>query len=305
MHELAAAIAGLVNAVEMGLSVQTSSALSRYSGYSDSSNTAGLYAGFTFLILVGNQLSGTGPLLLRAALLPASILLVGFALFTTQSRAALVAGAIAILVMVILSCATKRTRTTTLLAAVLIPALGFCVAPVLDVNWWELTERVRRLDPNSERFQRSMSGREELWPAHYTMAQDANFLGIGLGQSYPNIARYLARLPNRKYRFEKAAPHNDYLLLFVETGLLGVTLYISCLCFLIVTLLRRYRNSQFQGMYLILISTTVYLTLVQVVRNAFCDPGLWLFLALATLSCRHRFQTAGQIHVQLIEAPMK
>ena len=62
------AIAGLVNAVEMGLSVQTSSALSRYSGYSDSSNTAGLYAGFTFLILVGNQLSGTGPLLLRAAL---------------------------------------------------------------------------------------------------------------------------------------------------------------------------------------------------------------------------------------------
>ena len=120
-----------------------------------------------------------------------------------------------------------------------------------------------------------------------------------------NIARYLARLPNRKYRFEKAAPHNDYLLLFVETGLLGVTLYNSCLCFLIVTLLRRYRNSQFQGCILILISTTVYLALVQVVRNAFCDPGLWLFLALATLSCRHRFQTAGQIHVQLIEAPMK
>ena len=255
------AIAGLVNALEMASSVQTASALARYSGYSDSSNTAALYGGFTLLILLGNQLSGTGPLLLRTALLPASILLVGLALFTTQSRTALIAVAIAILVMVILSCATKRTRTTTLLVAVLFPTLGFLVAPVLDLNWRDLTYRVRRLDSDDELSSRALSGREELWSAYYAMARDAGFLGIGLAQSFPNSERYLAQSPNRYYAFDKAGVHNDYLLLLVETGLLGMTLYISCLFFLTVTLLRRYRNSQFQGMYLILISTTVYLAL--------------------------------------------
>ena len=128
---------------------------------------------------------------------------------------------------------------------------------------------------------------------------------LGLRRAFPIPNGNLAQSPNRYYAFDKAGVHNDYLLLLVETGLLGMTLYISCLFFLTVTLLRRYRNSQFQGMYLILISTTVYLALSQVARNAFCDPGLWLFLALATLSCRSRFQTAGQIHAQLIEAPMK
>ena len=150
----------------------------------------------------------------------------------TQSRTALIAVAIAILVMVILSCATKRTRTTTLLVAVLFPTLGFLVAPVLDLNWRDLTYRVRRLDSDDELSSRALSGREELWSAYYAMARDAGFLGIGLAQSFPNSERYLAQSPNRYYAFDKAGVHNDYLLLLVETGLLGMTLYISCLFFL-------------------------------------------------------------------------
>ncbi len=237
-------IAMMCNAVETWLSVQSPVGLMRYSGYSDSANTAGFNGGVALLILVGNQLSGKGTPLLRTVILPVSILLVGFAIVATQSRGALLASVIALLVIFSLSFARKSTRNTTVLVAVLIPGLLFFLLPVVDVDWNRLTYRLSRLDPGNGLSSRALSGREELWPAYYAMARDSNFLGVGFVQSVSKSGRYLQQLPNRNYQFEGVGAHSDYLLLFVETGLLGMTLYVFCLCLLIGNLLRRYRNSQ-------------------------------------------------------------
>ena len=299
-------ISVLCSAVEMAQSVVSSQrALARYSGFADSPNTAAFNAGFALLILVGNQLKGTGSLLLRFALLPATTLLVAFALITTQSRGSLFAVAIALFVMFFLAFAKKSIRTTTLRVAVLVPVLGLCLAPSLDVDWQSITYRLRRLSPGGEHSSQMLSGREELWPMALAMSRDSYFLGIGLEQAFPLSEQYLEQLPNRTNAFVKTSVHSDFLLLLVETGILGITLYAFCLWLLVGNLLRRYWNSGPQGPYIVLTSTTVYLALTQIGRHAFCDPGMWLFLALATLSCRERFQASEQIHVQLIERPVQ
>jgi O-antigen ligase len=75
----------------------------------------------------------------------------------------------------------------------------------------------------------SMAQRKDLWSQTLVMAKD-NPIGVGLGNWRIEIQRYAKNMSIRKTAFIKGyflRPHNDWLWVLAETGIVGLAFYIS------------------------------------------------------------------------------
>ena len=102
--------------------------------------------------------------------------------------------------LVFVGCCALRKRAYVLLA-VLLPLGGLAYVA------WDRVFRLSSLFPWG-----AITSRVRIWETGLTMIQDHRWFGVGLGQ-------YIGSAPHQYY---KGTPHNAYLLLYSDTGLLGV-----------------------------------------------------------------------------------
>ena len=108
-------------------------------------------------------------------------------------------------------------------------------------------ERVKSILDYSDRW----AGRGEIWKVYGTVILDHPLLGVGLENGYIFYGDYRSEaqrkygIINRKtgiWRGSGMVPHNDYILIFTELGIVGFVLWIS----LIISLYKQFYKSIFK-----------------------------------------------------------
>ncbi len=74
-----------------------------------------------------------------------------------------------------------------------------------------------------------LGGRESLWPAGFQLIQDHPLIGVGVGNSIFDVIPYLPNPAVAAYSEVGAPLHNPVLVVLAETGLVGLSLYLSFL----------------------------------------------------------------------------
>jgi O-antigen ligase len=210
----AAFVLGVVVSVVIGLlgAVRPGDA-SRLAGGSGDPNF--LAAGIVPAIaLAAGLAAGSRRLLVHVAMLLAiAALTVG--LVAAESRGGFVAAGVAIGAALLLARRGRAWLIVLLLGIVGVGAARFSVDPTA----WQ---RVTRFDS---------TGRTEIWKAAWQMWQDHPVEGVGLRGFVDNAADYVRDLGPLQYaNFLVERPkfvHNSYLEMLVETGLVGLALFIA------------------------------------------------------------------------------
>jgi len=81
-----------------------------------------------------------------------------------------------------------------------------------------------------------------IWESSVRMAADYPVLGVGPGNWQFNLPDYLKGKDFRKDQLNWIRPHNDYLWVLTEKGIIGLLLYLSVFVLIIIKALRIIRN---------------------------------------------------------------
>jgi O-antigen ligase len=219
------------------------------------------------------------PLARAAAFTGAAISTVG--LFLTLSRGALFGLTVAILVAPL---AVGRGRR---LAAVAVAAAAvFCAVAWFGVFASE-SARERVTNPSAE----GGSGRADLWKVGWRMVDDHPIRGVGAGNFPARSVDYLLR-PGRtdadRYIVDTPkVPHNIYLAVLTELGIVGFLLFVTILVTALAAAIHAAREFTRRGKPVLdLLSRTLFIGLVGYLAALFFssqlfEKQLWLLLATA------------------------
>ena len=252
----------------------------RLAGAGINPNELGAVLVVAVVLGVGLGLVGSWhPLARSAAFAGAAISTAG--LFLTQSRGALFGLAVAILVAPL---AVGRGRR---LAAVVIAAAAvFCAVAWFGVVASEST-RKRVTNPSAE----GGSGRTDLWTVGWRMVEDHPIRGVGVGNFPARSVDYLLR-PGRtdsdRYIVDTPkVPHNIYLAVLAELGIVGFLLFVTILATALAAVIQAARQFTRRGQRVLdLLSRTLLIALVGYLAALFFssqlfEKQLWLLLATA------------------------
>ena len=274
-------VVGAVVSVVIGLvggSVQTSADPSeaiaaRVGGGSGDPNF--LAAGLVPAIVLAFALAaGSRRLAVRWAVLPTVTLLV-VGLMASQSRGGLVAAVVAAAASLVVA---KRGRVWVVVG--LLWVLGAAIA-------WYATDPAawKRISNFNE-----SSGRSELWAVGWRMWQDNPVVGVGLQGFVDNSGSYARELgPLRYAQFiteQDLVVHNSFLELLAETGVVGLTLYLSVVVIALHCAWRAAgRFERLGDMAMASLSRAVIVGALAMLTAAFfissqTDRRLWVLLAL-------------------------
>ncbi|UNO43234.1 O-antigen ligase family protein [Streptomyces sp. MST-110588] len=188
------------------------------------------------------------PRRLRAAALGcAAVLLVPLAL--SYSRGAWIATAVAATVVLILSGARKAVPAVAALAAAAVVLVGGA-----GIGSQQISERFATITRVSAAPDRSVSDRYALWDTALGIWRDAPLTGVGI-KGFPahrdghaplglSSGSDTAGAGQRFAREPLLSPHNMYLLLLSEQGLIGVTLVAGSWAALLILAVRRQRAAR-------------------------------------------------------------
>lgn len=183
-------------------------------------------------------------------------------LILTYARGAWLAFMIAIFIIGI----TKYRKL--LLTTILISILLYVVVEPIN-------ERTNDLFNN--RYS-SIDWRIDLWQDGIKYFTENPLLGHGAGTAKEVI------LKKRGYKFGSSDPHNDYLKISIENGVLGLASYFALIFSAITVLLKKYKQSSqptFKNLILVFIGLTTSLYIMSFVDNILRDTALqWIYWAL-------------------------
>lgn len=175
-----------------------------------------LAAGLVPAIVLTAALTGQYRNPLTRWLLAVTIALMGFGLVATQSRGGMLAALVAVLAAFVL----YRRK----LAAVGVTALVVLAASAFFVTTPGAWERISNFDGGG-------TGRTELWQVGWRIFQDEPVAGVGLDNFRAQSYRYVREPGNLEYvnliAERPRVVHNVYLELLVETGVIGLTLFLT------------------------------------------------------------------------------
>jgi O-antigen ligase len=162
-----------------------------------------------------------------------------------------------------------RYRVFLVIAGIILVVAYFTAEPVQN----RLNE-ITRINPYG-----SIQWRFDLWQDSFGYGLNRPILGYGAGAADEVI------LKNRGERFGSVQPHNDYLKIFLEEGLLGLIAYVLLIISLLSRLWKQYRKSNQPNMkiltFLILIlCLSIFVTSAgdNVIRNTSMQWALWALL---------------------------
>jgi O-antigen ligase len=168
-------------------------------------------------VLAGALVAGTRRLTARVALV-AAIALLAVGLAATQSRAGLLAAGLAGLATLIVQRGRARLYAVALIALVVgVGAIWFTANP----DAWQ---RVSSFDDGG-------NGRSDLWLVARRMSADHPLTGVGIGDFRVRSDEYVREPGSLEYvRLIAERPHvvhNTYLQVLVETGAVGLALFVA------------------------------------------------------------------------------
>jgi O-antigen ligase len=171
---------------------------------------AGLLPGFALAVVL---FATTRGLLTRSALVIGMGVMV-FGLVTSQSRGALVAAVVMLLIALAFARGQRMQIVMTAVAVAALAAAFFTAYPAAF-------DRITGFDEEG-------TGREELWSVAWAMAQDHPVLGVGLENFKVHAEEYVRRPGALKYvQLIAERPHvvhNTYLGMLAEAGIVGTML---------------------------------------------------------------------------------
>ncbi|HXH23411.1 MAG TPA: O-antigen ligase family protein [Dehalococcoidia bacterium] len=227
----------LLSAVAGGVSLRdiVPPAVPRVEGVGDHVNMIALAFNITlpFVLLLALQGDRTERLVARAG---AGVMLL--ALFLTLSRGAWVSAAIALPLFAVLyrlhgrasGLRLPRPPSRLILAGAALSMLAVAVAAVLVASRWE--SRPQWL------FRSSLSPRYDAFEVGLEIARDEPFTGAG-----PNSYSLLYNVYSGDYPIENFHPHNGYLAVVVDAGLLGAAAVGIAALVLVLSLVRVFRQA--------------------------------------------------------------
>jgi putative inorganic carbon (HCO3(-)) transporter len=146
---------------------------------------------------------------LRAAVLLASL---PVAILATMTRAVWVSFAVSVVVLIFRS-RNQRLRRICITVAI-IGSLGLLITLSFDDQRRALTDRLHESGP--------LDFRQAVYAGGWQMFLEKPFTGWGVNQMPVELARHVSGFKEKK----ELDPHNTYLELLVEHGILGLTLYV-------------------------------------------------------------------------------
>jgi O-antigen ligase len=227
---------GLVNpaaTAQTAIDLASESEDGRFAGASGDPNY--LAAGIVpALALIAGLLRRGQPL--RNVALGGSALILVFSLAATQSRGGLLAAAIAMVAALVLFRGRRPYIVIGVLTMVAAAAIWFSMNP-------EGLERITQSDKGG-------TGRTELWSIGLRMAQDHPVAGVGI-ENFVRHSRAYVRRPGSlefvAFTEQPYVPHNVYIGLLAELGLVGLGLYLALLAACIAAAIRAARGFERLG----------------------------------------------------------
>ncbi len=115
-------------------------------------------------------------------------------------------------------------------------------------------------DPNAPEYKKTntLEVRLALWEALGTLVLERPVIGHGIGTN---------RLVSERFFGHRAAPHNDYLTVLLEMGVLGLIAYVAFLARTLLYFLARSPQSEIWQWNFSLLMVTVYLIVISSVQN--------------------------------------
>jgi len=214
---------------------------------------------------------------LRAAVLLGSL---PVAILATMTRAVWLSFAVSISVLIFLSHNRKLRRIC--VAVTIVGVVGLLIALSFDDQRRTLTDRLHESGP--------LDFREAVYAGGWQMFLEKPFTGWGVNQMPEELARHVSG-----YKEKELYPHNTYLEILVEHGVLGLALYL----WLMWEVLRLGRapvpqaerdgllNRQFHSMWPVLLSV-YWVNAAVVVMNYQFVNGLLFTLAGMLAAQQHR-----------------
>lgn len=121
----------------------------------------------------------------------------------------------------------------------------------------------------------SVDWRQDLWKDARGYATEKPLLGQGAGTAKDFIAE------KRGPQFGSSDPHNDYLKILLENGLVGLVAYLSLITSLLFYLVRAIRNNKENSLYIIMFGLSTSLFLLSFGDNILRNTALgWCYWAL-------------------------
>jgi O-antigen ligase len=152
----------------------------------------------------------------------AALLMVANVVFITYARSAYLALAVTSLVAT-LGIAQHRARIAAVSALIVLMCGAIWLSPLISQRFERALQEIQ--ETNSSDVITSMGIRPVMWETTASIARDAPLIGHGLG-SFPEQYRSAV---TQRYTGWKATltadPHNQYLLILAETGLLGLSAF--------------------------------------------------------------------------------
>jgi len=164
-------------------------------------------------------------------------------IYQTQSRAGLL-GLVAGLATTVLLLMLRKSRRAFYIALLVVPLLG---AGLLGVLWFGSSMFRERMQPVVKFISRCSSGEEIrdsrplAWMDTIPMIGGRPLIGFGPGNYGQTFPEYRQRVPN--VRIEMVHPHNEYLEMLSEYGLIGAVLIAGVLVCFIIPMIRLIRTS--------------------------------------------------------------
>jgi|WetSurSiteA1Bulk_404760.scaffolds.fasta_scaffold00221_6 putative inorganic carbon (hco3(-)) transporter len=93
----------------------------------------------------------------------------------------------------------------------------------------------------------ALGGREYIWPVAWLLIKDHLILGVGIGNSPNQIFPYLVNAGIMRLSLlsvSEISIHNPLLVIWAETGLLGLIIYLGILISAVIDFIRQYINSR-------------------------------------------------------------
>jgi len=215
------------------------------------------------------------------ALIAASILLIP--LFASGERGVILALALAWIAISFF----RQHKQKTLFAVLLVLGVLYTTPLVLKhsglVSGW-IAERFYITSV----FETGGSGRVGIWKVGLSMVSDNPLLGIGIGNFKPQFHHYIfsAKLARLPINSDAIDPHNDWLGVAGETGLVGLSLFIVllvCAGRRLINTFRYHMIPQIRIQAIMVFGLFIYALSIGLASTYMWRKVYWLILALAVV----------------------
>lgn len=133
-----------------------------------------------------------------------------------------------------------------------------------------------------------LGGRENLWPAAWQLIQDHFLLGVGVGNSQFEMVSYLVRMGTRYVSYTGEPIHNPVLVIWTETGIIGLVFYLGILASAVIPFVRQFVGVLLHGsarskLYYSLVFSSFLGYMASWIKGGGMESDFTYFLMLALL----------------------